>query len=94
MVTTIGGLVSALVISKLTVTDPEGGLAIVSERKIHWRTFLELAYLIVWLITGLSALIVGVMLRPEINTTLSDIGTTWFGLAVASGFAYFGIEPR
>lgn len=83
-----------MVISKLTVSDPEGSIAVVSERKINWKTLLELAYLLVWLFTGLSALVVGVMIRPDVNTTLSDIGTTWLGLAVASGFAYFGVQPK
>jgi hypothetical protein len=97
VVTTIGGLVSALVISKLTLTEPGGNPGIIREaesnQEIPWATNLVLAYLLVWLITGLSALIVGVMIRPDVNSTLSDIGTTWLGLAVASGFAYFGLTP-
>jgi hypothetical protein len=46
------------------------------------------------LVTGLTALIVGVMIFPDSNATLGEIGTTWLGLAVASGYAYFGISPR
>jgi heme A synthase len=97
VVTTIGGLVSALVISKLTLTEPGENPAIIRDaqrnKEIGWATNLALAYLAVWLITGLSALIIGVMIHPNINSTLSDIGTTWLGLAVASGYAYFGLKP-
>jgi hypothetical protein len=47
----------------------------------------------VWVFNGLVALIIGVMLFPNANQTLSDAGTTWLGLAVAAGYAYFGIKP-
>jgi len=43
--------------------------------------------------TGFAALLVGVMLYPDSSATLSEIGTTWLGLAVASGYAYFGLNP-
>jgi hypothetical protein len=46
------------------------------------------------LATGLIALIVGVIVFPDSNSTLREIGTTWLGLAVASGYAYFGISPK
>lgn len=98
VVTTIGGLVSALVVSKLTITEPGQNPGIIraaeNHQEIRWATKLVLAYLGVWLITGVSALLVGVMFYPNMNNTLSDIGTTWLGLAVASGFAYFGVEPN
>ena len=97
VVTTIGGLVSALVVSKLTITEPGDNPGIIraaeSHKEIPWATKLVLAYLGVWLITGVCALVFGVMAYPDVNKTLSDIGTTWLGLAVASGFAYFGVQP-
>jgi hypothetical protein len=40
------------------------------------------------------ALVVGMMLYPNVNQTLNDIGMTWLGLAVASGYAYFNIKPE
>ena len=99
VVTTIGGLVSALVIAKLAVTQPGESPSI---RRIpagadgarNRDTWLAMVYLGVWLIVGLGALVVGVMLYPDVNQTLHDIGTTWLGLGVASGYAYFGIEPK
>ena len=60
---------------------------------VIFGTVIALAYLAVWLITGLAAPIVGVMVHPKLNSTLSDIGTNWLGLAVASGCAYFGLDP-
>lgn len=97
VVTTIGGLVSALVVSKLTITEPGDNPGIIraaeEHKEIRWATKLVIAYLAVWVLTGITALIVGVMVHPKINNTLSDIGTTWLGLAVASGFAYFGVKP-
>lgn len=100
VVTTIGGLVSALVVAKLALTKPgetptltrmvEG----VSLLRIRLSKFLAIGYLVAWLAVGLAALIVGVMVFPGSSSTLSDIGTTWLGLAVAAGYAYFGLNPQ
>lgn len=100
VVTFIGGLISALVVSKLTITTPGENPAMLQSTKGQSRsiqttsTTLISLYLGVWVITGLAALVVGVMLYPGINSTLSDIGTTWLGIAVASGYAYFGLDPK
>jgi hypothetical protein len=100
IVTIIGGLVSALVVSKLAITKPGESPALTqlsedaSEVAKKLSTWLTGAYLVGWLATGLTALIVGVMVFPDSNATLGEIGTTWLGLAVASGYSYFGITPR
>jgi hypothetical protein len=100
VVTTIGGLVSALVIAKLAITEPGKSPSIrhitatPDQPQSRSDTGLAMAYLAVWLIVGLGALIVGVTVYPEVNQTLRDIGTSWLGLAVASGYAYFGIAPK
>lgn len=77
VVTTIGGLVSALFISKLTITEPAENPGIIraaeKHTEIRWATGLVLAYLAVWILTGVTALIVGVMVYPGINNILSDI---------------------
>ncbi len=44
-------------------------------------------YLLAWAFVGLSCLIVGVMLNPEISSTVADIGTAWLGLAGSQGFS-------
>jgi hypothetical protein len=50
-------------------------------------------YLVVWILTGLLALLVGVLIKPDIVSVLHTTGTTWFGIAIASVYAYFGIKP-
>ncbi len=97
---TVGGLVSALVVAELALMTP--GASPVQQFSVpgspRWVRRLIFAiillYLGAWLFTGLTALIVGVVLYPNVNSTLSDVGTTWLGLAVAGGYAYFGIRPR
>jgi hypothetical protein len=98
--TTIGGLVSALVIARLAVTRPGKNPAVMrvaaneaGEPNI-WVTRLAIAYLVVWLVVGLISLVIGVMVYPNVSQPLNDIGTTWLGLAIASGYAYFGIKPE
>lgn len=97
VLTIIGGLVSALVISKLSVTTPGADPALISYfgdetpglvKAIIW------AYLFFWTFIGLLALVVGVLIFPETCKTLSQFGTTWLGTAVAAGWAYFGLDPK
>ena len=96
--TTVGGLVSALVISKLAITKrgenpatlPVAGA---SRKQALAVNTLGVLYLTAWLVVGLVALVVGVMLHPEVSQTVSDIGTSWLGLAIASGYAYFALDP-
>lgn len=100
VVTTIGGLVSALVVAKLALTPPGTNPATVelssdaSDSAKKLASILTTAFLLGWLATGLTALIVGVMIYGGANSSLADIGTNWLGVAVASGYAYFGIKPR
>ena len=60
----------------------------------EWVTRLAIAYLVIWLVVGLISLVIGVMVYPNVSQALNDIGTTWLGLAIASGYAYFGIKPE
>ncbi len=96
--TTVGGLISALVIAELAITKPgdtPGSRVLDEYTSETFKTNvgrITAVYLIVWLILGLSALIVGVMLYPDVSDTLSDTGTTWLGLAIAAGYSYFGIR--
>ncbi len=99
ILTTVGGLVSALVISELAATRPGANP---TDRYITSKTppgirkavnIVAALYLSSWIIVGLSAIIVGVV-YPGINRTITDVGTTWLGLAVASAYSYFGIRPQ
>jgi hypothetical protein len=97
ILTTVGGLVSALVVSRMTITTPGADPAVFT----HFRdgqpfvvNIIVWCYLIIWTFTGLATLVFGVIIFPDICKTLSDSGTTWLGLAVASGYAYFNIDPK
>jgi uncharacterized membrane protein len=99
--TTVGGLVSALVIAELAITKPgEAPVAralssddvpagVTATRVLIGVTGV---YLLVWVLTGLAAYVVGVMWYPAKEQHLTDLGQAWLGLAVAAAYAYFGIS--
>ena len=96
----IGGLVSAMVIAELAVTNPGeapmaralGGASI--DAKLSWiLTIVTIIYLVVWVIAGLAAYVVGTMWYPNKLHPLTDLGQSWLGLAVAAAYSYFGISP-
>jgi hypothetical protein len=98
VLTTVGGLVSALVIAQLSITKPGstptiGGTKPESNLGIYATNTVVGIYLFAWVFTGIAALVVGVMICPEGNKTITDLGTTWLGLAVTAAYAYFGIQP-
>lgn len=95
----IGGLVSALVIAELAISKPGEPLATRilpadastrSKRVVKWVTWL---YVLVWLLAGLTAFLVG-MNNPGKLPPLTSVGQSWFGLAVAAAYAYFGLRPQ
>ncbi|WLD15119.1 hypothetical protein [Planctellipticum variicoloris] len=98
--TTIGALVSALVIAVLAATDA-GETPLVESmnqqdftpRQVKVVKVAVLAYLGVWMLCGLGAFVVGVMIQPDALKSLNDHGKAWIGLAVATGYAYFGLKP-
>jgi hypothetical protein len=97
VLTTVSGLVSALVVSRMTIIIPgsdPGVFLNLGEGQPLIVNIIVWCYLIIWTFTGLAALVVGVIFFPDVCKTLSDIGTTWLGLAVAAGYAYFNIDPR
>jgi hypothetical protein len=96
----IGGLVSALVIAELAVTKPGeapvaraiGGAS--ADTKLSWTlTIVTMIYLVVWVLAGLAAYVVGTMWYPGKLQPLTDLGQSWLGLAVAAAYSYFGISP-
>ena len=100
IVTTVAGLVSAVVVSQLAVTPPGQSptASLVPQDAPRALRILGSVvvwfYLGIWLLTGLSSLIVGVMLYTDAYSTLGDLGTTWLGLAVSGTLAYLGIQPQ
>ena len=100
IVTIVGGLVSALVVGKLAITPPKdppalftAAAAAAGGQPDPINVWLTVAYMVVWLLTGLAALVVGVLLYSDVNMLLAGIGTNWLGLAVAAAYAYFGVKP-
>ena len=100
---TVGGLVSALVIAELAITQP--GTTPVARALDATRTNIgggaasavkgvTILYLVAWIIAGLAAYVVGVLWFPKDVPALTDLGNAWLGLAVAAGYAYFGITPK
>jgi len=96
----IGGLVSALVIAELAVTKPGeapvaralGGAA--ASPTLSWTlTIVTAIYLMVWVLGGLAAYVIGTMWYPGKLQPLTDLGQSWLGLAVAAAYSYFGISP-
>jgi hypothetical protein len=96
----IGGLVSALVIAELAVTKPGetpvarviGGLS--AGAVLNWTLIIvTMIYLVVWVVAGLAAYVVGTMWYPGKLQPLTDLGQSWLGLAVAAAYSYFGISP-
>jgi hypothetical protein len=97
--TTVGGLVSALVVAELARTRPgeaPGAKTIASDLSDYSQRitgYISGGYVLVWIFSGLAALVAGSMLYPDAVKTLSDAGTTWLGVAVAAAYSYFGIRP-
>jgi ABC-type thiamin/hydroxymethylpyrimidine transport system permease subunit len=97
--TVIGGLVSALVIAELAITQPGDApagrvlAADASERAKTILKFVTATYVVVWLITGLVAFLVGLN-HPKVLPPFTSVGQSWLGLAVASSYAYFGLNRK
>jgi hypothetical protein len=97
--TMIGGLVSALVIAELAITKPgEMPLARIlgASTSSAASTILKVvtaAYILVWLVAGLTAFIKG-MYNPKVLPPFTSVGQSWLGLAVAAAYAYFGVKPQ
>lgn len=93
----LGGLVSALIISELAVTEPgqtPGARLLQSDSSktkniLRWTTGL---YMLAWLLTGAWAFWTGLN-NPDALPALTSVGQAWLGLSVASAYAYFGIKP-
>lgn len=96
--TTVGGLVAALVVAQLSVTKPGDTPTIgnFTAETAEGRRRTEIVvglYMLGWMLCGFVALVVGVMFYNKVNSTLSDAGTSWLGMAVSAAYAYFGISP-
>ena len=95
----IGGLVSALVIAELGASEPGKPPAVralaadAPDTTIKILTGITVLYIAVWIACGLAALVYG-WTRQGLSQSVVDLGKSWLGLAVASGYAYLGIKPQ
>ena len=92
LVTTVGGVISGLVVATLGITQSGASpLKVNLAGAPSW--WIVGLYMIGWILAGLGCLVFGTMLHPEISQTVTDIGKTWVGLATAGVYAYIGISP-
>jgi hypothetical protein len=92
----VGGLVAAVVISNLAVSNP-GATPLSQVRTIateYGEKLLQTVvwiYIIIWLIIGTAAFYVGVIKCPDVSEALTEIGKAWLGVLAGSIYAWFGI---
>ncbi len=96
--TGIGGLISAVVIATLGISEP--GKAPVGTVKALSRDYgqvllsgITIVYMAVWLFLGSYVVYHGVIRSPGASSTLHDIGISWFGILTGALYAYFGLNP-
>jgi Na+/phosphate symporter len=94
----VGGLVSALVVAELAITQPgELPSAQLLKRPVtksakRVMTVVSMGFIIVWLIGGTAALMMYVLYPNAIPSALSEFAKAWLGLALASTYSYLGIR--
>ncbi len=92
-ITTIGGLISALVVAKLAIAEPGTIPSLTGSEKAtdieKWITGLYFGF---WGLVGLGCFVIGTFIEDK-EPLVNEIGTTWFGIAVAAAYAYLGINP-
>ncbi|MEO7838053.1 MAG: hypothetical protein ABIU06_01750 [Anaerolineales bacterium] len=102
--TSIGGLISALVTAELAITKPnKSPQARIFDSKIALQqrdstltrivSVVTWAYLIIWLVAGGAAVLVGYFQHAKVLQPLTDFAQAWMGIALAAVYAYFGIDP-
>src|SRR5438034_4856103 len=83
--TTIGGLVTALVIAELAITAPgelPAARVLGTTPSPRAQTILKVVtgvYLLVWVAVGLAAYVIGAMRHPGQLQPLTDLGQAWLG---------------
>ncbi len=95
----VGGLVSALVIAQLAVTQPGAApgaafldAANTAETTKKIVTAVSITYVAVWLACGLASLVVGYLRYPNVVPQLTANAKSWLGLAVAAAYSYLGLR--
>lgn len=95
---TISGLVSALLIAILATTnpgDPPLKRLFAEEPKPIAKRAMNVVtglYVLAWLGGGFAAFYVGLHHSEHTPPALTSLGQAWLGLAVSAAYAYFGIK--
>ena len=96
----VGGLVSALVVAELAVTQPGEqpaatslGIDVSAATKKVVR-LVSATYILVWVVCGVASLVVGFLQHPNVVPALTASAQSWLGLAVAAAYSYLGIRPK
>jgi hypothetical protein len=98
IVTGLGGLISAVVIATLGVSEP-GKAPIGTVRKLSkdygQLTFsvITILYIAAWVFLGGYTTYIGVIKFPGASSTLYDMGISWLGILIGALYAYFGLNP-
>jgi hypothetical protein len=92
----VGALVSALVVSVLAITptlaNPARALVSSGEGTVLTAVMVVAGcYLLVWLACGV-ALLIRWMQVPDATPILSASAKTWLGLAIAAAYSYLGLK--
>ena len=94
---TVGALVSAVVVSELSVTPPTQApgtrIAQAFPAASAYVTFLASAYIAVWVLSGLALVIEGWVLHDTVPQVISA-AKAWLGVLIGAAYAYFGISPQ
>ena len=98
VLTLVGGLICALVVAELALTKAGEAPAarMVQSAPATASTGAKVVatlYIAVWLLAGVAAFVVGVMQHEGAVQALTDVGKSWFGLAVAAAYSYLGVQP-
>jgi hypothetical protein len=94
---TVGALVSAVVVSELSITPPAQAPGtrlgqVFPEGQMSYVTLVASVYIVVWLLSGLALVIGGWVLYPTV-AQLNSAAKAWLGVAIGAAYAYFGISP-
>lgn len=99
---TIGALVSAVVVSELSITKPTdapgtrlaaaGAAAGYSAGQQTTVKVLASLYILVWLISGLALVVLGWTRNSQVAPVIAA-AKQWLGFAIAAAYAYFGVNP-
>ena len=94
----VGGLVSAMVVAELAITQPgELPSAQILKRDRTqagkgMMTVISTAFILVWLAGGAAAVVMYLLYPNVIPAALSEFAKAWLGLALASAYSYLGIR--